>query len=267
MSVKASRIVWRARIGPPTTKLVLLAFADFLNEKTGRLDPSHQKVADKVGISRCQAQRIVRQCIDEGLLSVLANHAGGNPGATPRYRLNLELVATLPQTGLDELGETGEGESTGSASDTGSTDAQEGSHGCQGGVAPMLERGSAGATQTGMNHKEPKENRKSARTAKPQKVAMPSDFGISERVRAWAQDKGHTNLEAHLESFIGKVRANGYLYINWDDALMNAIRDDWARLGGKSRGGGYQSTAPAGRHVDFGSKDFRNGVAADGSFT
>lgn len=59
---------------------------------------------------------------------------------------------------------------------------------------------------------------------------IPDDFGISERVRKWADSKGHTRLEDHLESFIGKCSAKDYRYADWDSAFMNAIREDWAKL-------------------------------------
>lgn len=73
----------------------------------------------------------------------------------------------------------------------------------------------------------PKQKRKTPETP------LPEDFGISERVRAWAASKGHGQLQEHLESFIGKARAKDYRYANWDDAFMNAIRDDWAKLKGR----------------------------------
>jgi len=61
-------------------------------------------------------------------------------------------------------------------------------------------------------------------------TSMPEGFGISERVRAWAAEKGHSDLDRHLESFQMKVEAKGYQYADWDAALMNAIREDWAGL-------------------------------------
>lgn len=65
---------------------------------------------------------------------------------------------------------------------------------------------------------------------KPVKTSLPADFSISERVRTWAVEKGYQHLEAHLENFIGKCRAKGYTYVDWDEGLMGAIRDDWAKL-------------------------------------
>lgn len=61
------------------------------------------------------------------------------------------------------------------------------------------------------------------------KTSMPDDFGISERVRAWAADKGYDQLERHLAHFRGKAVARGYSYVDWDEALMAAVRDDWAK--------------------------------------
>jgi hypothetical protein len=69
--------------------------------------------------------------------------------------------------------------------------------------------------------------------AKPvsRKTRMPENFGISERVKTWAGEKGFDRLDEHLESFLSKAKAAGYRYVDWDEALMNAIRDNWAKLG------------------------------------
>lgn len=76
---------------------------------------------------------------------------------------------------------------------------------------------------------------------KPIKTLMPDDFGVSERVKSWAAEKGHGRLAEHLESFRSKCAAKGYAYVDWDEAFMNAIRDDWAKLRGQPQqfhGGG-----------------------------
>lgn len=62
------------------------------------------------------------------------------------------------------------------------------------------------------------------------KKPLPDGFGISENVRAWAITNGHQHLDRHLASFLMKVRAKGYVYVNWDAAFQNAIADDWAKL-------------------------------------
>ena len=71
---------------------------------------------------------------------------------------------------------------------------------------------------------------------KQRKAKMPPDFAISERVATWASKNGFGSLEAHLEAFKRKVEASGYMYINWDSAFMEAIREDWAKLRTPQRG-------------------------------
>jgi len=75
------------------------------------------------------------------------------------------------------------------------------------------------------------------------KTTMPEDFGISERVKAWATEKGHTRLAEHLESFRSKCRAKGYTYVDWDDAFMEAVRTNWANLGANKPADDYRSPA------------------------
>lgn len=66
--------------------------------------------------------------------------------------------------------------------------------------------------------------------AKSKKVPLPEGFAISERVRRWAAEKGYDRLDAHFEAFVSKAKAKAYGYADWDEALMGAIRDDWAKL-------------------------------------
>lgn len=70
----------------------------------------------------------------------------------------------------------------------------------------------------------------SARAPSKRKTAMPADFAISERVRAWAAEKGFGNLDQHLDAFRSKCKAKGYTYVDWDEGFMGAVRDDWAKL-------------------------------------
>lgn len=68
------------------------------------------------------------------------------------------------------------------------------------------------------------------RVARLQTKKMPEGFAMSDKLKQWASSKGYQDLDAHLESFVSKAAANGYLYADWDAALQNAIRDDWAKL-------------------------------------
>ncbi|MDD0812982.1 hypothetical protein PSQ20_21785 [Curvibacter sp. RS43] len=65
---------------------------------------------------------------------------------------------------------------------------------------------------------------------KKRKTPLPENFGVSDQVKAWAAEKGFADLDRHLESFKDKCQANGYTYVNWDAAFMEAIRGDWAKL-------------------------------------
>lgn len=59
---------------------------------------------------------------------------------------------------------------------------------------------------------------------------MPKDFGISPRVHTWAATKGFGDLDLHLESFRSKSMAKAYRNVDWDEAFMGAIREDWAKV-------------------------------------
>ena len=59
---------------------------------------------------------------------------------------------------------------------------------------------------------------------------LPDPFIASEPVLRWAEEKGHVNLDKHLENFISYVKRNGKTYVDWDAALMGAIRENWAKL-------------------------------------
>lgn len=65
---------------------------------------------------------------------------------------------------------------------------------------------------------------------KSRKTPIPENFSISDRVSAWATAKGHNRLEERLEHFVSRCKMAGYQYVDWDEAFMTAIRDDWAKL-------------------------------------
>lgn len=84
---------------------------------------------------------------------------------------------------------------------------------------------------------------KRTRTRKPIKTTLPADFGVSDRVKAWAQQKGQTRLAEHLESFRAKCSAKGYEYVDWDSAFMEAIRANWAGIQTPAQANGSASPA------------------------
>lgn len=62
------------------------------------------------------------------------------------------------------------------------------------------------------------------------KTPLPDNFALSEKVKLWAAKKGYDHLDDHLEAFKRKASMNGYKYVDWDDAFMEAVREDWAKL-------------------------------------
>lgn len=115
---------------------------------------------------------------------------------------------------------------------------------------------------------QPKKPAEPKKPRKPTKIPLPDGFVLSESVKAWAAAKGHENLQAHFDSFVGKVRANGYCYVDWDQALQNAIRDDWAKLGQKQLPltGAAGPPARPSRHSGFENLDYSEGIE-DGRIT
>jgi hypothetical protein len=67
------------------------------------------------------------------------------------------------------------------------------------------------------------------------KTSLPKDFLITERVKQWALEKGHHSLPTHFENFVSAAKAKGYTYVDWDEALMKAIRDNWAKVPAKQQ--------------------------------
>lgn len=75
-------------------------------------------------------------------------------------------------------------------------------------------------------------------------TAIPPDFGISDRVRAWAVERGYeANLDAHLEYFKNYAAANAKTYADWDAAFRNCIDADWGGVR-KARGKAPVSADP-----------------------
>lgn len=81
------------------------------------------------------------------------------------------------------------------------------------------------------NHQDIHEQEKTEpKPKKPKMTTLPVDFKVSDQVKAWANEKGFDRLDEHLENFVGYAIANAKKYTDWDQALMNAIRGNWAKL-------------------------------------
>lgn len=82
---------------------------------------------------------------------------------------------------------------------------------------------------------EPITKNQGKKSARARATPFPESFEISERVKTWAQQKGY-RLDGYLEFFTGRMKANGKTYVDWDEAFMNCIREDWPEL--RKRGNG-----------------------------
>ncbi len=71
------------------------------------------------------------------------------------------------------------------------------------------------------------------RAVSARQTLIPIDFGISDEVRRWAEEKGYGDLDRHLEHFRGWAISTGKTYASWDQTFMNCIRDDWGEVRGK----------------------------------
>ncbi len=88
------------------------------------------------------------------------------------------------------------------------------------------------------------EAKKEKKQPRKRGTPLPEGFAISERVKTWALQKGlRTDLQADLEFFVGRMRANGKTYSDWDEAFMNCVREDW---------GGFRKGTPLAAAVEIG---------------
>lgn len=82
---------------------------------------------------------------------------------------------------------------------------------------------------------------KTEKKSKPVLTMISPNFGISERVKNWASEKGYSNLELHLERFIELATMKNYKYADWDLAFMKAVREDWGKINKPVYQSGYQN--------------------------
>jgi hypothetical protein len=78
-----------------------------------------------------------------------------------------------------------------------------------------------------------RQQREKPASSKASKTPIPEGFELapSPAVSEWAEKHGHQQLKRHLDHFCTVARNRNYQYVDWDRALMTAIRDDWAGIG------------------------------------
>lgn len=68
---------------------------------------------------------------------------------------------------------------------------------------------------------------RSDKSSRQRAARIPDDFAITDRLRAWGVEKGYGSLEAYLETFVGRHKASGKKYLDWEQTFMNCVREDW----------------------------------------
>jgi hypothetical protein len=70
-----------------------------------------------------------------------------------------------------------------------------------------------------------------SKKARSMPTTLPEGFVVSDRVLQWATAQGLAGvIGLHLEAFVSTCRAKGYTYVDWDEAFMNAVRKNWAKI-------------------------------------
>lgn len=248
--------VWAASQHSGTHLLMLLAIADFADDD-GRAYPAVSTLATKCRMRSRNANVILAALRASGELQV---KAGQGPRGTNLYRVNLPAEGLQNLAPLQSLAPL------------------------QGNAAPPAKACSkplqAIADKPSMNHQEPpvkKRERAKRATPAPTKCSVPDGFGVSSAVQAWAASKGFHQLPEHLEAFVGKCKAKGYQYADWDAAFMEAIRKDWAGLRTGQQPNGKPPLAdltPAAQRRlgikaprSFDAMNYREGIDKDGNIT
>lgn len=197
MSVRRMALVWEQSQHAGSNLLMLLAIADFADDD-GRAYPAVASLAAKCRMKQRNANVILATLRQSGELAI---RIGEGPRGTNLYHV-LPLHSSAPLHPVAPL---------------------------QRKVAPPAKECSKplqrSADEPSVNHQGT-----TKRTPGARKTPIAESFQVSERVKAWATEKGFDRLSEHLEAFKAKCAAKGYAYVDHDAAFMEAIRQDWAKL-------------------------------------
>jgi hypothetical protein len=95
MSIHTISTVLRKQWGNASRKMVAIKLADVSDDVGARIYPSIRTIADEAELSERQAQRIIGEFREAGLLQVV-KQGGNGPGSTTEYHFDMEVVAKLP---------------------------------------------------------------------------------------------------------------------------------------------------------------------------
>lgn len=245
MSSRAKAWAWAVEI-PPFQKLVLLALAERHSDDAGLCFPSHARLARDTGLSVRGVRNQLKELESAGLIEVV-HRTQDRVCQTNMYRLNIpQEFGTMPGSAAPAPRGRASGAGGMAPAATGgmASDAKGMASGAWGvwhqlPTEPIYEpnkdiaeHGSDVPSDVPSDSTLPADSKpkKGKEGTKGRKTPMPDDFGISERVQAWAKKNGYDQLEEHLDNFMLTCRSRGYTYVDWDSAFMRAVKDDWAKL-------------------------------------
>ena len=87
------REVWKLNL-PPTEKFVLLAIADFSNDKKGIAWPAQNTIANKTGYSRQTVNRAIKRLCAKGVL-VSSKRSAEGKSTSNVYRINIVALRDI----------------------------------------------------------------------------------------------------------------------------------------------------------------------------
>jgi hypothetical protein len=218
MSVRVMSHVWEhsdARLG---ARLVLLAIADFAND-SGMAWPSVETLAAKSRLSSRQVQRILRQLVNDGDLTL---HENAGPHGCHLYQIAL----------------AGD-KSSGRQIVRGDKSSVKGVTNRTGGVTNPTKNVSKMSPEPSIEPSlepsgEPLDRRK--RSTPRRGTQVPDTFPIDERWVQWADDNGFSvdQLRAQVPQFLDFYRAKGETRKDWDASFRTWMRNarDWGHLNG-----------------------------------
>lgn len=213
MSIKLMSLVWDNFPGAGSELLVMLKFADYANDAGDNIYPSVNTMARHTRLSESQARRVIHSLIDDGWIVVVGNAAGGAPGTTREYRMNVQRLLQLPLTpGADATPRMGA---------TPSTHARDGSHGCARRVAPMTPDPSISTIDPSVPLTPTR-----ARKAKAKPAPIPDDWKPDPHVYAWAEKNGLTReaVDREIDEFVVYWRGRGEERPGWDATFINRLK-------------------------------------------
>jgi hypothetical protein len=250
VSVKVMSLVWENFNRGGSEKLAMLALADWCNDQGGSLHPSINSIAHKINVSESQARRIVHGFINDGYLTVLANHNGGDRGQTRHYKLNVEMLAT-PSTSATR---TPSIDATPCADATPSMDAREP-------LAPMRATPSTHDTLTTI---EPSIEPPIKNKAKKPAFVLP-DWINQKHWDAWhlhPKRKSLSNEQKQLA--VDQLKEWKDAGLDYETALKNSATNNWQGIFLPAQGKAVNGQPKT--KMDISGIDYKAGVNPDGSF-